>query len=154
MINVRCRPARPGVSSSHPGTLKETRPCPHSPWKTVAADLDVRPGGQMYVTMQSPDGDSFPNTGIYLDVTPGKQVVFSNSFSENWTPENPDFQMVAILDFEDLGNGMSRYTATVKHWSAGDREKHKAMGFADGWNKVLDQLIEVAGTLPTGHPYS
>lgn len=101
----------------------------------------------MNITMQSPDGDSFPNIGIYLDVTPGKRVVFSNSFSENWTPENPDFQMVGILDFDDLGNGMSRYTATVKHWSAEDRDKHEAMGIVDGWNKALDQLIEAAATL-------
>ena len=37
-----------------------------APWKTVSADLDVRPGGRCITTMESPEGEQFPNAGCYL----------------------------------------------------------------------------------------
>ena len=40
--------------------------CP-LPWKTVDAEVDVRPGGIFRTTMQSPEGKAFPNTGCYLE---------------------------------------------------------------------------------------
>jgi uncharacterized protein YndB with AHSA1/START domain len=36
------------------------------PWSTLYADLDVRPGGRMNVTMRSPEGEEILSTGVYL----------------------------------------------------------------------------------------
>ena len=40
------------------------------PFRTVGAELDLRPGGSSVVTMQGPDGTHYPNRGVYLEVTP------------------------------------------------------------------------------------
>src|SRR5690606_8498394 len=33
------------------------------PWKTISCEMDLVPGGKANTTMQSPDGQEFPNTG-------------------------------------------------------------------------------------------
>ena len=53
-----------------------------APWKTVAADLDVRPGGRCITTMESPDGDQYPNSGCYLQVEPNRLLVFTSAMTE------------------------------------------------------------------------
>jgi uncharacterized protein YndB with AHSA1/START domain len=50
------------------------------PWKTVAAVMDVGPGGASCVTMQSPEGQEFPNRGLYLEVVPNERLVFTDAF--------------------------------------------------------------------------
>lgn len=39
--------------------------CP-LPWKTVACEIDLRPGGRFHTVMKSPEGQTFPNDGCYL----------------------------------------------------------------------------------------
>ncbi|MEZ6004867.1 MAG: SRPBCC family protein [Planctomycetota bacterium] len=117
-----------------------------APWKTVAADLDLRPGGRSNVTMQSPEGELYPNAGVYLDVVPGRRLTFTDAFVEGWRPSGKAF-MVGTIELEDAGPGKTRYRATVRHWSAEDCKQHEAMGFHAGWNAAADQLVEVAKTL-------
>jgi uncharacterized protein YndB with AHSA1/START domain len=51
--------------------------------------------------------------------------------------------MVGEITFDDLGNGKTRYTARVSHWSEEDRQAHEKMGFHEGWAKAAEQLAEV-----------
>jgi uncharacterized protein YndB with AHSA1/START domain len=55
--------------------------------------------------------------------------------------------MVGIVEFEDLGNGTTRYTAIARHWTVADRETHEAMGFKEGWGVAADQMEALAKTL-------
>jgi uncharacterized protein YndB with AHSA1/START domain len=48
--------------------------------------------------------------------------------------------MTMILTFEDLGDGRTIYTATVRHWTIADREAHEQMGFHQGWPIATEQL--------------
>lgn len=112
------------------------------PWTTVEARLDVRPGGTNYIVMRSPEGQEFPNQGVYLDVVPGRRLVMTDAFANAWEPAHAAF-MVVDLRFDDLGDGRTDYTIRVMHWSAEDRAKHEAMGFLTGWNQCLDQMIEL-----------
>ena len=57
-----------------------------APWKTVSADLDVRPGGRCITTMESPEGEQFPNAGCYLQVEPGSLLVFTSAMVEEFRP--------------------------------------------------------------------
>ncbi len=116
------------------------------PWSTVSARLDVRSGGSCCVVMRSPEGQEFPNPGIYLEIVPNKRIVFTDAYTSAWEPSEKPF-FTAIIEFEDLGQGRTRYTATGRHWSAGDCQKHAEMGFVAGWNLALDQLIETAGKI-------
>lgn len=112
------------------------------PWTTAAADLDVRPGGSSCIVMRSPEGQEFPNRGVYLEVVENERLVFTDAFTAAWEPSEKPF-MTGILTFEDAGNGTTRYTARVRHWSAADRDRHEQMGFHAGWNRCADQLEEL-----------
>lgn len=115
------------------------------PWTTASAVLDVRPGGVSAITMRNPDGEEFPSRGVYLEVVPDEKLVFTDAFTDGWTPaKNPFF--TAVLSFEDEG-GKTRYTARALHWKVEDRDAHEKMGFHEGWNQCADQLEQVARTL-------
>ena len=113
------------------------------PYTTPIAELDVRVGGANYIVMRDPDGNEFPNRGVYLEVVPNKRLVFTDAYVKAWEPSDKPF-MTAILTFEDEG-GKCRYTARAVHWTVEDRKAHEEMGFHEGWGTVVDQLCEVLG---------
>jgi uncharacterized protein YndB with AHSA1/START domain len=115
------------------------------PWTVSLAQTDVRAGGSSLIVMRSPDGEEFPQRGVYLEVVPNERIVITDAYSEAWLPSEKPF-MTVILTFEDL-NGTTKYTARVRHWSEADRESHEKMGFHDGWGKATDQLAELVATL-------
>lgn len=119
--------------------------CP-KPWGVARAELDLRPGGCCNVTMLSPEGEEFPNAGIYLEVTPNERLVFTDAYTTGWVPSAKPF-MTGVITFEDFGGGRTAYTAIAKHWTAADRDQHLEMGFHEGWGKATDQLAELAATL-------
>jgi uncharacterized protein YndB with AHSA1/START domain len=108
------------------------------PWTTPRAELDVRPGGSNLVVMRGPDGQEFPNRGVYLEVVKNERIVITDAYSTAWEPAEKPF-MTVILTFEDQG-GQTKYTATVRHWTVADREAHEKMGFHTGWGQCTDQL--------------
>lgn len=111
------------------------------PWTTPRAEIDVRPGGANRIVMRSPEGEDFPNQGVYLDVVKNERLVFTDAYTRAWEPSEQPF-MTVVLTFEDLG-GKTRYTARVLHWSVADRERHEQMGFHEGWGQCADQLAEL-----------
>jgi len=115
------------------------------PWTTVLAETDVRPGGSSLIVMRGPDGNEFPNRGIYLEVVKNERLVFTDAYTEAWEPSEKPF-MTVILTFENEG-GKTRYTARARHWTVADRETHEKMGFHDGWGKATDQLAALVAKL-------
>jgi len=115
------------------------------PWTTPHAELDVRPGGATLVVMRGPDGNEFPNRGVYLEVVENTRLVFTDAYTEAWEPSQKPF-MTVILTFEDVG-GKTRYTARVRHWAVADREAHEKMGFHEGWGRCADQLAALVANL-------
>jgi len=113
------------------------------PWKTVRAEMDVRAGGSSCITMRSPEGQEFPNRGLYLEVVPNTRLVFTDAFVSAWEPSEKPF-MTGILTFEDAGQGKTTYTARVRHWTVADRAAHEKMGFKDGWGIATTQLEALA----------
>ena len=111
------------------------------PWTTPQAELDVQPGGANFIVMRSPEGEDFPNSGVYLEVVKNERLVFTDAYTRAWEPSAQPF-MTVILTFEDIG-GKTRYTARVRHWTAADRERHEQMGFHQGWGQCADQLAEL-----------
>lgn len=115
------------------------------PWKTIRAELDVRPGGSSCITMQGPDGTEVPNLGVYLEVVPDQRLVFTDAYTSAWQPAAKPF-FTCVLTFEDE-DGQTRYTARARHWSAEDCAAHEKMGFHEGWGIATDQLAALAATL-------
>jgi uncharacterized protein YndB with AHSA1/START domain len=115
------------------------------PFRTIRAELDLRPGGSSLIVMQGPDGTEFPNRGIYLDIVPNERLVFTDAYTAAWEPSEKPF-MTGIITFADEAGG-TRYTARARHWSVADREAHEKMGFHEGWGIAADQLAALAATL-------
>lgn len=108
------------------------------PWTTPQVEADVRPGGSSLVVMRGPDGNEFPNRGVYLEVVKNERLVFTDAFTKAWGPSEKPF-MAVELTFEDQ-RGKTKYTARVHHWSVADREAHEKMGFHGGWAICAEQL--------------
>lgn len=115
------------------------------PWTVSSAETDVRPGGSSLIVMRSPEGNEFPNPGIYLEVVPNEKLVSTDAYTSAWVPSEKPF-MTLILTFEDQG-GKTKYTARVRHWTVADREQHEQMGFHEGWGQCTDQLEELVAKL-------
>jgi uncharacterized protein YndB with AHSA1/START domain len=112
------------------------------PWTTSMAELDVRPGGANLIVMRSPEGEEFPNRGVYLEVVKNERLVMTDAYTKAWEPSEKPF-MTLTVTLEDLG-GKTRYTARVMHWTAADRKAHEEMGFHTGWAQCADQLAALA----------
>ena len=115
------------------------------PWTTPNVEIDVRAGGSSLFVMRNPDGNEFPNRGVYLEVVKNQRLVFTDAFTRAWEPSPKPF-MTVILTFEDLG-GKTRYTARVRHWTEADRDAHEKMGFHAGWAMCTEQLADVVEKL-------
>lgn len=116
------------------------------PFTTPMVDIDPRPGGKFNTTMRSEDGTEYPNSGIYLEVTPNRKLVTTDAFTSGWIPSGQPF-MVSELTFEPLEGGRTKYTARAMHWNAETKAQHEAMGFHAGWGQCADQLAEVLATM-------
>ncbi len=115
-----------------------------APWKTVACEIDLRPGGKFNSVMVSPEGQQFPNLGCVLEVVPNRKLVFTDTLTEGYRPSANPF-MTAMVEIIPEGKG-TRYRATAVHKDEETKKKHEEMGFHEGWAAALDQLVEYAKT--------
>jgi uncharacterized protein YndB with AHSA1/START domain len=123
------------------------------PYQTPECEIDLRAGGKFYTRMTGPDGFDNAGTGCFLEIVPGERVVWTSALGEGWRPNDlgpadcGGFPFTAIMSFEDMGDGRTRYRAVAMHRNAADSEAHARMGFHDGWGTCADQLGEVAQSL-------
>jgi uncharacterized protein YndB with AHSA1/START domain len=115
------------------------------PWTTPEGSLDLRPGGASRFVMRSPEGQDFPNAGVYLEVVPERRLVFTDAYTAGWLPAEKPF-FTGVIDLADEAGG-TRYSATARHWTAEARDEHAKMGFHEGWGQCADQLEALARTL-------
>jgi uncharacterized protein YndB with AHSA1/START domain len=115
------------------------------PWKIVDPIVEPRPGGRFNFTMHGPDGEVFPNSGVFLDVVPNRRIITTDAFTSAWKPAGQPF-MVAQVDMEPTADGKTKYTAVARHWNEAAMKTHEQMGFHEGWGTVADQLAEIVKT--------
>jgi uncharacterized protein YndB with AHSA1/START domain len=117
------------------------------PWSISTVENDMRPGGVNRFVMRSPEGQEFPNRGVFLEVVPNRRLVLTDAYtSSEWEPSEKPF-MTVVVTFDEEGAGKTRYTARVHHWTIADREAHEKMGFHEGWAICAEQLAALAATL-------
>lgn len=117
-----------------------------APWVTVSAVVDLRPGGRFATVMRSPEGEEFPNEGVFLEVVPVRRLVFTDAYAAGWFPSAKPF-FTGIVEMTDDGAGGTTYVARARHWTEEDKTRHAEMGFHPGWNAAADQLSALARTL-------
>lgn len=115
-----------------------------APWKTIEAQVDLRPGGIFRTVFLSPEGEKHPNDGCFLEVIENERLTWTSALGAGFRPLNPVAGIpvfTAVLSLKSVGK-RTRYNATVIHADEATRKAHDAMGFQDGWGKALDQLVD------------
>lgn len=117
-----------------------------APWKTVACDVDLRPGGHSVVTMESPEGEQYPNAGCYLVVEPERLLVFTSVMVGGFRPVAPtngagDLPFTGRIEIAPAEGGGTHYRAIAIHADEDGCTRHAEMGFHAGWGAALDQLV-------------
>jgi len=117
-----------------------------APWKTVEAVVDLRPGGENCITMESPEGDRYPNAGCYLVVEPERLLVFTSVMGADFRPVAPangadDLPFTGRIELEPAPGGGTVYRAIAMHADEEAARRHAEMGFEQGWGAALDQLV-------------
>jgi len=112
-----------------------------APWKTIAAEVDLRPGGIFKTIMLSPDGQEYPNVGCVLEAVTNERLVMTDTLLPGFRPSAKPF-FTAVVSLKSEGKG-TRYTATAIHGDEAARNKHEEMGFHHGWGAALDQLVDL-----------
>ena len=119
------------------------------PWETIDCRMDLRPGGEFFTMMRSPEGEEYPNSGCYLEIVEGRKLAWTETMEPGFRPKpaTPEgLPMTAIVLIEPEGTG-TKYTAIALHPDETSRMRHEEMGFHDGWGTALDQLVAYAKTL-------
>ncbi len=119
--------------------------CP-KPWTVSRAEMDIRAGGSSLVVMRSPEGQEFPNPGVYLEVVPNKAPGVHRRLHLGLGPVGEAVHGSRSSSSRTWATAPPAYTATARHWTVEDRKAHEQMGFHEGWGVVADQLAEVART--------
>lgn len=115
------------------------------PHRVIACEIDLRVGGRFDTTFEV-EGRQMANSGVWLEIVPNERLVFTDAYTEGWKPA-PDPFMTAIIEFDDLPGGGTRYSAVARHRTAPARQSHESMGFYEGWSTVADQLDAYALSL-------
>ena len=113
------------------------------PWKTIDAEIDLRPGGVFRTVMQSPEGANMANEGCYLEVIPNEKLVWTSALGRDYRPNAAsihDLKFTAMIFFEIQGKG-TKYTVYALHPDETARKQHEAMGFEPGWGAAWEQLV-------------
>jgi uncharacterized protein YndB with AHSA1/START domain len=103
--------------------------------------MDARPGGVFYIEMRGPDGNPFPEKGMFSEVVPPEKLVFnSGAFLD--AQGNPQVETLNVVTFEDA-DGKTKLTlhATVTKLAPGFPFVLEPM--EAGWNEGLDQLAQL-----------
>lgn len=130
-----------------PESLKEWF-CPR-PWSINDCRIELRPGGEFFFEMQSPDGKLFPNTGCILELVPDRKLVWTSCMKPGFRPmEEPEngaglfFTGVVLMEPDTRDAEITHYKAIAIHRDEKGCRQHEAMGFHDGWGTVADQMVE------------
>ena len=115
------------------------------PWVTTEAEVDLRPGGIFRTEMHGPNGEQGGGgSGCYLEVVPLERLVWTGALGPGFRPNDfseGGFPFTAELTFTPVDGG-TRYAARVMHATAAAVAEHADMGFVEGGNAALDQLVE------------
>ncbi|HVV63040.1 MAG TPA: SRPBCC domain-containing protein [Pseudolabrys sp.] len=110
-------------------------------------ELDVRPGGRIWIVMHGPHGSDFdadfPMSGTFHEIVPMKRLVFTAVAEDK--DGNPQLRAHTTVTFEDLG-GKTRLTVDAKGIGITPAAPQMLAGMEAGWSQSLEKLEElVAG---------
>lgn len=103
-------------------------------------ELDVRPGGNIYIHMQAPDGTVYPMGGTYHKINEPTLLVFSGTaLDENGNAYLEDLNTVTFTE----ENGQTRLSVHAVITHAEPQAKESIEGMDEGWNQSIDKLYRL-----------
>jgi uncharacterized protein YndB with AHSA1/START domain len=111
-------------------------------YPVTMCEMDFRKGGQWRAAMTGPTGtQQTPFGGEYLEIVPGRKIVFSNGF------ELPGAEkMIMTVTFDEQG-AKTLLTIHTLFASIAQKATHVGAGMAEGIASGLDQLTDVVAAM-------
>lgn len=103
-------------------------------------EVDVRPGGTLYIEMTAPDGVAYPAKGIFREVVPPERLVFTTTSFED-EAGNPQLEGLTTVTFEDY-QGKTKLTLHAIALTVNAEVVWALEGMNEGWSQSLDKLAE------------
>jgi uncharacterized protein YndB with AHSA1/START domain len=100
-------------------------------WETPYAEVDLRVGGTVRITMRNPDdGNEYGGGGEYVEVRAPERLAFTWTWDDS--PERP--QLIEVDFTEEDG------VTTVVLTNSGLADKESRESHRDGWQNSFDNL--------------
>ena len=93
------------------------------------------------MVMEGPEGERNETDGTILAWDDGRRIVSTDAIlvgDDGAVRPGTPF-MIGTWEIAPEGDG-TRYIASAAHWSEEDRDRHRDMGFEQGWMACADQL--------------
>jgi len=110
--------------------------------------IDFRVGGSYLFCMQSPEGEDFWSTGVYLEIIPLEKIVCTDSFAD----ENGNVVPATYYDMEEDFPLELELTITFEDHNGNTKMVLRHIGIPEGitqeltkqgWNESFDKLAEI-----------
>lgn len=112
---------------------------PHG-YTNPVCELDLRPGGALYIEMTGEDGIAIPNKGLFHEVVEPERIVFSTLAFED-AEGNPQLEVHNTVTFVDL-NSKTQVTLRSVVTKSTPEMAGSLAGMEQGWNESLDRLAD------------
>ena len=103
-------------------------------------EVDLRPGGAIFIDMRSPDGVSYPTKGVFHEIVEPERLVLSTSGFED-EAGNPRLEVRHTVTFVEH-QGKTRVTLQCVVVKSGPEVEASLAEMEQGWNESLDRLVE------------
>jgi len=104
----------------------------------TVCEIDLRPGGAYRFVQSGPDGNEYPFKGVYREVVPPEQLVYTQIFD---VPGLSDHELLVSVTFNEH-DGATLLTGRLLFESVEDRVAAMETGMAQGMAETLDRLEE------------
>jgi uncharacterized protein YndB with AHSA1/START domain len=109
---------------------------------TLAAEIDVRPGGAWRRRMRSPEGDVCVKSGVYREIVPPERLVLT--YADEDADGRPGHETLVTVSFKDVGGKTEVTLHQALFETVAARDSH-----AFGWTGCLERFAAyLAGVRP------
>jgi uncharacterized protein YndB with AHSA1/START domain len=112
---------------------------------TTVETLELRPGGNLLLTMHSPDGFAIPTKGTFQEIIQDEKLVFTTSSFED-DMGNAQLEVLNTITLTEE-NGKTKLTLHALVLKSTPAVAGSLAGMKEGWNSSLDRLGETLSDL-------
>lgn len=130
---------------------------PHT-FTNPVCDMDVRSGGAYRIIMRSAEGVDYPLTGVFQQVNPPEQLVWTMCMDEHpadwhalvrgYRRDKSDITQPSVTTASfATEDGQTKLTIRTRYESADLRDALVELGMAEGWSQSFERLDSLLADL-------